>query len=274
MPFRADVDLSAILPRLTIDPGRQSLQSLEEESDVPIRYGAGAKTVSSCIDLVPYPSICWDVNGYYRELGVFWRASKKELREAYQKANGPDDARLTYIFRQLLNDNVRYEYDRMEFGSIYIDDYVQEQILRNAKLEARRRTNLDQWTHEEDVLKEWGFVFVDEVDEENQPEDLTKDAGTDMVNTKPVFPEDLWPYSFYKLGTNTHSVDLLKEWQHLLLEELKGHSIKFSVGWSKRGSGFKLLKHEDLMIFFLQEESTPSKRIAQAAVQTYMYRYV
>lgn len=274
MGFRADLDLSAILPRIEIDPGRQSIQELKEpDKESPVRFGAGATTVSSCTDIALFPSVCWDVNGYYRELGVFWKASKRELREAYQRSGGPSDARLTYVFRQLLQEHVRHEYDRMPLGSVFMDEYVQSAILTNAKKEAARRTNLGQWTSGDDILREWGFVFIEE-DEETPTEDLTRPDPSPILNHRPDRDDDLWPYSFYKLGTSRQSVENLKKWQSLLLEELQGKNISFAVGWSRGGSGFKLYPHEGRMIFFLQEDSIPSKRIAQAAIRTYMYRYV
>lgn len=281
MPFRSDLDLSAILPKHSWDQDGQKKEKPWDEprpkprvKPAPIRFGAGATVVSSSKELEPFPSVCWDVNGYYRELGVDWKATKKELMEAYQSTDGPNDARLTYVFRQLIQKEVREEYDRMPFGSVFMDDYVQAEILSSAKKEAARRTNLGQWSDSDEILNEWGFVFIPEDEElEEEPfEDLTNEApSARIVDVGGENEPELWPYSFFKLGTFKHSREPLVEWQNLLLEELSGHSVKFAVGWSKAGSGFKIHYHNGVVIFFLQEDSTPTKRIAEMAVKTFLF---
>ena len=93
---------------------------------------------STDCSLLPWPPHIWDVNGYYRELGVPTNATRKQIRMAYLAKNGHSDDRLTYIVKQLLDPEVRQTYDSCQPGEVLFDRYLEEIALRRAKAEAAR----------------------------------------------------------------------------------------------------------------------------------------
>jgi len=110
--FRAPLDLTNIMAlHERVLPSREEQEALRQDQtpddqlryERPVRLGWGPARWSTSMALVPMDRVCHDVNGYYRELGVDWRATKKELKEAYVERDGPNDARLTYVFKQLLD---------------------------------------------------------------------------------------------------------------------------------------------------------------------------
>ena len=96
----------------------------------PRRAGAGPAVFSTATALVPDPQVCFDVNGYYRELGVHWRAGKAELRRAYLARDGQCSERLTYVLAMLLDPAIRRRYDRTPLGALFLDQYVQAALTR------------------------------------------------------------------------------------------------------------------------------------------------
>ena len=233
----------------------------------PSKVGGGVSIVSSSKDLEPYPSVCWDVNGYYRDLGVFWRASKRQLMEAYRDLDGPNSERLTYVFRQLLQRRVRQEYDLMPPGSVFLDDYVQQEIFRNAKKESVRRNQKGVLVSPERVLEEWGFSLVPDDGSDAEVDSSehvchTNDAGEDR-------DLDLWPYSYYQLGTTCQDEDSMVQWQSLLIEELhsRGIVIQFAVGFTGNHDPYHIEWLDDLPIFYLADTMEPDEATARMLVE-------
>src|SRR5687768_9235720 len=110
MGFRPDLDLTAILGlhdrKILPSPEEaEAMRKAQEPDDslryeTPVRLGWGPARWSTCTALVPVERVCHDVNGYYRELGVDWRASRKELMQAYMEKDGQSSVRQTYVFKQ------------------------------------------------------------------------------------------------------------------------------------------------------------------------------
>lgn len=139
-------------------PGRR----LTEDGWFLVAQGAPVREASSCTALAVMPEVCWDVCGYYRALGVHWRAPRKEIMVAYNsrdpmKRNEP----LHYVLTQLLDPVIRRAYDLMPLGGLFLGDRgVRESIERLAAMEASRRTSMmdpGEMTGQADVLSEWGF---------------------------------------------------------------------------------------------------------------------
>ena len=74
---------------------------------------------------VPEP---FDVNGYYREIGVSPKATKAEIRDAILAL--PPSYRVAAIARLLLNRKRRAAYDAAPFGSVYVDELFTENLAR------------------------------------------------------------------------------------------------------------------------------------------------
>lgn len=237
----------------------------------PSKVGGGVSIVSSSKEIDVYPNVCWDVNGYYRELGVFWRANRRQLMEAYRDADGPNSERLTYIFRQLLQPKIRKEYDLMPPGSIFLDDYVQQEIFRNAKREAVRRNKAGLLYSPEAVLEEWGFSLLEnsegeptESDELDSPPDLWE-----TIATADEEEPDLWPYSYYQLGTTCQDEESMIQWQHLLIEELhsRGIVMQFAVGLTGNHDPYHIGWLDGLPIFYLADTIEPNETVSRMLVE-------
>lgn len=141
-----------------------AVERIEPRDEVLIKHGWGPDTCSSSQELEPSPVICWDVCGYYRRLGLHWKATKKQIRMALVKRTvmilGRGNARLVYAAHQLLNDAIRHEYDRVPLGMLFLKDKDTEEQLKRAAhaaasaMAARGRPEVTP----EDVLGDWGFT--------------------------------------------------------------------------------------------------------------------
>jgi hypothetical protein len=129
--------------------------------------GPYEREASSCTEIALAAEICWDVCRYYRDLGVHWKATRREiLAAAMERDPGRDDPRLAYIVTQLLDPVIRRAYDRCGLGELFIGDRdVQAMIEAQAAREASRR-NAEAWMAGEEydpgaqqrrVLGEWGI---------------------------------------------------------------------------------------------------------------------
>lgn len=78
---------------------------------------------STSTDLVKVPQVVWDVNGYYKSLGVPCDASRSEIRSAYQRCRGQESAWLTMVVKTLLGPE-RLDYDSVPLGQLYVDEVV------------------------------------------------------------------------------------------------------------------------------------------------------
>lgn len=288
MGFRPDLDLKQILRDYEVFGGTPRLQRtsvyapeffsvLDEASvppeppDKPFRQGWGPTQCSSETALDIAPRLCWDVNGYYRGLGVHWKASRKELGEAYLAKNGESSIWLTYVMGQLLDPRVRWAYDRAPLGEPFLDDdFVQEDLKRRAHEEAWRRTmSGGVETHRDQVLNEWGLnaVATDETDVADQ---VDSDSGAGQDEPQPS--QIPWEYAFYLWRTVTGSLEHLRCWQELLLRELSvlGYTVRFSVGMiGKETTPYILHSAGQDFIFFLNEDFLPTPELAAQAVRDY-----
>ncbi len=280
MPTRPDLDISIFLEQKNQIFAQENYDFIETPvfmtGDTPVKTGGGVSMVSSSKSLERYPSVCWDVNGYYRELGVSWRATRRQLMEAYRDSGGPNSDRLTYVFRQLLQSSIRREYDAMPPGSVFLDDYVQQQILHNAKMEAARRSNQGWLCSPERVLEEWGFNLTFPSQEEDEDDEV--DSSMDLWENLDVSEEEEgaepWPYSYYRLGTSCQDVLRMVQWQQLLIEEFFDRGIveRFAVGFTGRHEAFHIGSVDDLPVFYLADTIDPDETTAKALIERYLYK--
>lgn len=217
--------------------------------DLPVLVGQGDPDFSTCTDLEPYTwPICWDVNGYYRDLGVHWKATKRELFLAYRDGDGPNNARLTYVFKQLLNADVRARYDRAPLGSQFVDKYVMEALTRAIKQEMARR-GMDQG--DPDQFGRAARFFGFDVDDSDSRDDTPDTGFADDVDKEPVESEDVsdppetleaspvevpFQYPYYLWRSTCGDRDALGRWQALLVAALakKGVKQRISIGFHGR----------------------------------------
>lgn len=238
MTFEFDLTGERLSTTVLVDPDGFYTFGAPEARTPRRSFKPGALTRSTCLDLVPWPLVVWDVNGYYHDLGVGFRATRRELMEAYVRGDGPNDERLTYIFAQLLNTDVRRRYDASPLGSRFIDKYLIQELEDKARKVARAR---GEEVSVEEVFKEWGFF--DESSEEEESEtsdrvDIPKKVGKD--DDHGAGPEEDWPYTFYIWRTldlsYSEQVMVMRRWQEALAKACHSQRLVANFGVGLMGS--------------------------------------
>jgi hypothetical protein len=224
----------------------------------------------------------WDVNGYYRALGVSPNATRRELREAYQALGGQSSAYLTEVFKFLLNDEQRAEYDAAPLGQVFLDHMAQRDLKERARREARLRSALTgRKVTSNAVLDEWGYqVFDDEESDmsgDNGPSVPRPREGVDSVSPtgqdrSRKAKRDQMEYSYYAWNTSrfVQDEDLLSRWQVQLsiAASRLGSAPKLSFGITSVSDGpFILREVEHRPVVFFPEGSEPTEDVARQALE-------
>jgi hypothetical protein len=285
MGFRPDLDLTSILALhespLPSPEEVEAMRKAQEPDDslryeTPVRLGWGPARWSTSMALVPVDRVCHDVNGYYRELGVDWRATRKELREAYLAKDGQSSARLTYVFKQLLDPLTREAYDKSPKGEPFLDDYTEDDLKRRAHQEAAKRSTLGQAVSAEQVLDDWGYVPLDDSEEGVDSvrairKDLPRKAAT-------ASGRENFRYSYYAWKTEQFIQDTgrLKAWQEHLSKAASrvGASPEVAIGLtsmvrlSDQWFMIELVDGKPVVFFFTDVE--PTTEIAEQALAEFL----
>lgn len=302
MGFREPIDLSGFIrssPELTeVLGGGEPHFTLSPPSSVlfipqAVDYGevvlyetpalgcSGVPYRSTCTELEPWPSIVWDVNGYYHALGVGFRASRRQLAEGYRVNGGPDDARLTYYFQQLLDSEVRRAYDAMPLGSTFMDRYVEDAIrIKAHEMSARlRESGMD--ISPEDILLDMGFVPKEELPNESGEVDTSSEdeqtEGAVEEREQDADPEP-WPYAYYLWSVKAkdsrdHDIEHMARWQDLIAQECtrKGLRIAFAVGLmgaQREGSRVATMSVGGVTVAFIEQSAVDQMdELARLVVQ-------
>lgn len=245
------------------------------------KRGNGPAQCSSSTVLATYPLHCWDVKGYYRRLGVDWKASRRELADAYMLLGGPDDPSLTYAFKQLLHEPTRHAYDRVPLGGRWLDEEEQGEIREKAAREAARRAASGKAVGAYDeILQEWGYERV-----RKDPGVAERSRERDLPEQEELGPEDSalgstvsqWEvrWGWYLLGDARpprRPGDRLEEWQRLLVQAFGAADLRiyFGVGFFS-GVHFKLWRNtRNMCIVFLADNELPTPALAHEAVKGYL----
>jgi hypothetical protein len=219
-----------------------------------------ARTFSTSAALVPSPLLCWDVNGYYRELGVDWRAGKAELRRAYLALDGQRSPRLTYVLAQLLDPATRRAYDRAPLGSQFRDLYVDQELWRSL---------VGQAGGDDDLLRFLaGAVGMDLADalDEGSLEDQDEGAPPE---------QDHFPYAYYLWRAQHPDPGLLRTWQALLVRAASERGVVAQVAVGVMGRtphrwvGITVGYVEVLMI---NQDVEPTEEMAHLAIDWLNHR--
>jgi hypothetical protein len=275
VPARSPLDLSEITPQYELfreEPTHEEPPVLPGDSGTaycfalaPVRLGAGPDIWSTSTALVPAVLVCHDVNGYYRELGVHWQATRKQLAQAYMALGGMGSARLTYVFKQLLNPKTREAYDRTSAGETFLDDYTTDQLKRQAHQEARRRTTLGQSVTPADVMDEWGYAVLD---------DAEVDSVSPIRKDQSQLRKEPWGYSYYAWKTTSYSADenRLRQWQKLLstAASLRGSAPRLAIGMTAvSDQPFMLGDVNGTPVVFFSETAYPDLSVAEKAIELF-----
>ena len=299
MGFGADLNLSAILPAYRehlgghrgtaginlIDadkePGRDPFEhdviprSLYAPKRVmsqePERIGNGPTTCSTVTDLVSArPSYAWDVNGWYRSIGVPWpyvRATTAALSRAYIASDGQSDARATYCLKRLLHRPSRATYDSWPLGEVFLDDqYVEDAMKAKAQAEASRRSKEGTFTDAVNVLDEWGYRIEDDDNDERVPDD-TSDSVPEESGPDPYQPIE-WTYSYWVWRSRGGPTTRLEQWQALLVSALsvRGARVHLAVGlMGDQPQDYVVGRFGGYLIVFLNDGREPTAEMAARA---------
>jgi hypothetical protein len=268
-------------------PGRPAPRALPAADPGPVRRGGRAEAASSDQRLEPYPAWCWDVCGYYRCLDVHWRASRLDLRRAYQRLGGDRSRVRTYAISQLMDPALRREYDLLPFGTAWLKDrYVQQAIKRMAAAEAGRRAAADdripRWRRPErvtvdDVLGEMGFgLNRDAPDDEDGLPPITGEGEPSppraVASRRWASWESDWAH--YRIGSpSDRRLGQMGDWQAALLRELGRHGarVSFAVGAQEKDhpDGFTVMRSPSTgsLIIFLAGDRLTGRVTARAVVK-------
>lgn len=214
-----------------------------------VRGRSAAFTTTTALE--PYPVFIWDVNGYYAALGINPRATRQEIRKAYQDKAGWRDSRLTYIVKQLLNDETRSMYDAVEFGSVFFDRYLEESVRREKERQAFRERLADP-------------------DVETEPIDLDASLNkafqvVDKPSGREQYAETGWGY--YLWATNCRDTERLNRWRQTLIETIgrEGRIFKIAVGFMST-PGCSVEEVDGQVVAFLGQDDDPSPTLAHAVL--------
>ncbi len=265
MPVTGEVDISGILANLG-DPthGLKAAKPLVPHESYVYRASLDEIDMHSSVALAVVPTYVWDVNGYYRDLGIPWpyKPTKRQLQQAFLARDGHSSERLTYCMKQLLNKEIREEYDAMPLGSHYTDKYAIEDQMIVLTEEASKRSVVD-----------GKLVTVEDLVQEYEERLGLNRETDDAIEPEPDLPHhNRWEWGYYNLDSRQYNDEPLKRWQSLLVSELssRGLEIVFSLGFVG-GTEKKtdVREHDGRMVFFLQEHTNPTPELAETAVSQY-----
>lgn len=215
-----------------------------EGPEEPVKAGVGPDLFTTACSLVLWPYVCWDVNGYYAELGLTPRASKLEIRKAYEALDGQASGRLTYIVKQLLNDEVRQRYDACQLGDqffdTYVEDWVKAEMIRSAA-EARAAGVEDDSAYEPIDLSEYMNQVLDSKGA------WSKNGGSSGRTS--------WGYWLW--GTWSYDLTRVMEWRAALLAAFSatGEVMQLAVGLrgGESAPDFEVITIKDRTVAFIHE---------------------
>lgn len=231
----------------------------------PHLMGHSEVVFTTCTEIEPWPTWVWDTNRYYRDLGVSFRATKREIRERYMAIDGQSSPRLTHIVRQLVNDETRRKYDAVPLGAVFMDDEIEEWMRHRLANEAQKNVaaGRDQWDGVEDLAIRLGQM---------DPTESVLDGGEggDQNLSHPRGTLRSWAWSWYSWNTGCTDTARLAEWQGALSRafEERGERTELAVGFGgadmespceAKWIGYRL-------VAFLNDNEQPTEALAQAFV--------
>lgn len=241
--------------------------------DAPLLSHQGPTEFSTCTDLAIRPEVCWDVNRYYQILGVHWKATKKQLMRGYQKFGSMPSALVTYCFTQLLDPEVRTSYDAAPLGMIFNDKYVQQWLMRKAKMEMSK---FGMNTEDPETLRQAFAAMGINVDFE--PDQTQTDTTEEVVDEDLQDVQDEvsatestqapWAYAYYLWRSNSQDTERLREWQELLVQAFreKGIKTRLAVGFHGRSAHPWLTSRIGYRtVVFLNDAQQPTVEAARSA---------
>lgn len=255
-------------------PGYLYEGAIQRDPLKPWRIGNGPGSCSTSQEVVSArPAFAWDVNGWYRTIGVpfpYVDATSGVLSKSYVASGGQESARATYYLKRLLNKAVRGLYDTYPLGEVFLDDeYVQDELKAKAAAEASRRSREGSYTRPETVMDEWGYkIDPESTDVVDTVDNAVQDGGSQ--EERPFEPIE-WVYSYWMWQTRRNhlpSTDALEQWQGHLVSALArgGHKVEIAVGVAgKSPHPYTVGFFDEHWVVFLHEDQAPSAELAERA---------
>lgn len=235
------------LPRLTGEE-MADLTARLSDSDRPVLVGYGPVEFSTSLALEPYPSIIWDVNGYYRDLGVWQHATRKQIKDRYQILHGENNVRLTLIVGVLLNKVDRYRYDTTPMGELFYDAEIEENIKR-------RMADASAGQPSGESNKPNFAPTVAEIIEQQRNE-------REIQLTQRVHREH---WSFYQLRTSFIDSEILSRWRALLAKACYGTPRHLAIGFMEGDEECRVEVVGYRTVIFFNVNTAPSDVVALLA---------
>lgn len=237
------------LPR----PSEQEQTELQERSydpSRPVLVGIGPVEFATTLALEAFPAIIWDVNGYYRDLGLNPKSSRREIKARYQQLQGDASVRLTMIASVLLNAAERLRYDTTPLGELYPDAEIEALIRERLTDAVKGKPQVD------------GESYAPTISEIIERKRDSRD-----VELTPAPKRDHW--SYYQLGTQIHDPERLARWRAFLSQVCYGDPHekprRLSVGYMVGEEECRVETVGYRTVFFLNVESEPSYVLAWRA---------
>jgi hypothetical protein len=209
--------------------------------------------------LAPFRPPVWDVNGYYADLGIATDASRREIKEAYQALRGHESERLTYVVKQLLNDDVRARYDTTPLGSVFFDDYIKARVKDRIAEQVKTMREKASEVEEADLFEE---IDLDEMLNARSFEVVDSGSQRGENPEQPV-----WHHYVWQTGGRRH----LAPWLALLGQAFTEQGVheRIAVGFHRvRGLGsVEVTRLDHRTIVFFDDREQPSIELARQAVE-------
>ena len=292
MPYRRPLDVADYIAALGDDEAElkhvMKLSERGRHNGEPYKWpGDGTAVCSVSTDLARRDDVVWDANGYYAALGFtddLRSVTKRQMRLAYRELlNDPDldHVWITYCFKQLLNPQVRADYNAMSFGEIYFDDYWEAYFKAQAEEQVRAKARAGLDIPIEDILAQWGLQALGE---EQKPPEIDWESVAEEKPKKVI--ESEWDWAFYVWDARSVNLFYLEMWQKLILKALQSNRefgrrvlemTQFAVGVMGHAETadtprvtsrvYNNGKESPHYVFYLRSDVKPTKKDAEGAVR-------
>ena len=91
----------------------------------------GETEISTSTDIERWPSMAWDVSWLYGRLGLTFRATKEQIKNAFlfqSRHHEGGSHELAYIVKLLLDSELRAEYDSCQPLDVFVDKFLSKQV--------------------------------------------------------------------------------------------------------------------------------------------------
>jgi hypothetical protein len=192
-------------------------------------------------------------------------AAKAEIRQAYQSVldSGQNLIRATYVFKQLINADIRRAYDAQPAGEIFIDSWEMERILAEAKAEAIRR-RMEAGLDTSDIPG--NDLAARNIMDENGWDIFTDQAAKPDLDIQPKRLQNTgWQFASYRWKSTYSDTKKLSEWQGMLISALAQQQARLPlvVGLHRSNElAWRVHPVGELFVAFLRDTATPSMELA------------